>query len=130
SLKKVEEARAAARDAVAGPGASIPAPRPAADGPAPKIRTVTGKVKEGESLGGVLRREKLRPEDADAVLRALGATMDFKKEVRAKQKYVIRVDDGGRLVSFDLHVGPGTVVNVARDEAGNLVAPGGHPPQH
>src|SRR5262249_40422633 len=77
-----------------------PPPLPAA-APAPS-HTVTGKIRDGEGLGGVLRREKLRPDDTDAALRALGPVMDFKKDIKTGQKYVLQLDDGGRLVKLEL----------------------------
>ena len=69
---------------------------------AQKPRVITGKVRDGESLGGVLRREKLRPDDTDATLRALGPVMDFRKEIQSGQKYSIQLDDAGRLTKLEL----------------------------
>ncbi|HKA86620.1 MAG TPA: hypothetical protein VKE22_03105 [Haliangiales bacterium] len=125
NLKKVRDA---AREAAAETGAAIPAPPPA---PAPaQKRTVTGKVRDGEGLGSVLRREKLRPEDSDAALRALGPVMDFKKEIKAGQKYVLELDDAGRLLRLELRASRETSFVVSRDAGGNLVARGDRPTQH
>jgi hypothetical protein len=127
SLKNV---RNAAREAVAAEGAAIPAPPVAAAAPAQKPRTVTGKIRDGEGLGGVLHREKLRPDDTDAALRALGPVMDFKKEIKPGQRYVLQLDDAGRLVKLELHGSREATFVVSRDAGGNLVARGDRSTQH
>ena len=125
SLKHVQQA---AREAVAEAGTTIPAP--AAPVVSQKPRSVTGKVRDGESLGGVLRREKLRPDDTDATLRALGPVMDFRKEIQSGQKYSIQLDDSGRLTKLELRTVKGPAYVVARDASGNLIAREGRTPQH
>jgi cell envelope opacity-associated protein A len=128
SLKHVQQA---ARDAVAEAGTTIPAPALPVASPAPqKPRSITGKVRDGESLGGVLRREKLRADDSDATLRALGPVMDFRKEIQSGQKYSIQLDDSGRLTRLELRTAKGPAYVVARDANGNLVAREGRTPQH
>jgi hypothetical protein len=128
SLKKVRDA---AREAAAETGTAIPAPAPVAPSvPAQKPHTVTGKIRDGEGLGGVLRREKLLPEDTDAALRALGPVMDFKKEIKTGQKYVLQLDDGGRLLKLELRASREASFVVSRDAGGNLVARGDRPTQH
>jgi len=128
SLKHVQQA---AREAVAEAGTTIPAPAMPIVPPAPqKPRVITGKIRDGESLGGVFRREKLRADDTDATLRALGPVMDFRKEIQSGQKYSIQLDDGGRLTKLELRAGKGGAYVVARDANGNLVAREGRSPQH
>ncbi len=128
SLKKVRDA---AREAAGETGAAIPAPAAASPPvPAQKPRTVTGKIRDGEGLGSVLRREKLRPEDTDAALRALGPVMDFKKEIKTGQKYVLELDEAGRLLKLELRSAREASFVVSRDAGGNLIARGDRPTQH
>jgi YD repeat-containing protein len=82
---------------------------------------VNGTVRAGESLGSILRREGLTPPESDEVIRALAPVMNFKKEIRAGQKYALRYDDQGRLVGFELRASPITVYEVAPGADGKLV---------
>ncbi len=83
-------------------------------------REVPGVVKEGESLGGILRREGLTPPETDEVIRALAPIMNFRKELRTGQKYVMRYDDLGRLIGFTLRVTPLDQYEVVRGPDGKL----------
>jgi hypothetical protein len=116
SLKQVSQAAQAAatthdqggRDLLPPPSVVAPMVAPAAKG-----RSKEGVLREHEGLGGALRREGLAQPDADAVLRALSPVMAFKREIRAGQRYAIKLGGDGRLEGFELHAGP-VVYGVAR----------------
>src|SRR5687767_4897248 len=106
----------------AGLGAGAAEEDKAAAEPAAAIagREVPGMVKDGESLGGILRREGLTPPETDEVIRALAPIMNFRKEIRTGQKYVMRYDDLGRLIGFTLRVTPLDQYEVTRGADGKL----------
>lgn len=83
-------------------------------------RWVEGEVKPGDSLGRVLRRAKLEPNEADAVLRALRDHMDFRK-IRPGQKYRVRFDPKNELMEFEFRISRTITVRAVRDKSGKLV---------
>lgn len=83
-------------------------------------RAVEGKVRKGDSLGGLLKREGLATADADQVIRALRPVLDF-KSIREGQVYVIRYDDDGKLESFELRATPVVLYRVERGSDDKLV---------
>ncbi len=89
--------------------------------PAPrKLERVKGVLRDGEGLGAALRREGLAVADADATLRALRPLLDFRRDLRAGQKYTLTRDEAGPLVTFELRAGA-TVYAVHRAPTGRLL---------
>ena len=62
-----------------------------------------GQVQKGDSLGRILTREKLGPEDRVGVIRALRKHMDFRK-IRAGQSYRVHHDDDGKVETFEFDI--------------------------
>lgn len=114
SLKQVSQAAQAATRAAAD---EKPVPVPPSKA---SVRRKDGSIHEREGLGAALRREGLLLADANAVLRALQPIMDFKKELRAGQRYVLRLAGDGRLDGFELRAAPGLVYSVGWED-GKLV---------
>ena len=127
SLKQVQMAAQQVPDEASAPTSQPVIPMP----PIPSMhapRPREGAVREREGLGAVLRREGLSPADTDGVLRALQPVMNFKKDIRAGQKYVLRFDGDGKLSSMELKGGPGTTYRVGRSSDGRFVAQASTPP--
>jgi hypothetical protein len=116
SLKQVSQAAQAAATTHDAGGRDLTPPTPTVPvvAPAAKASRRDGVVREHEGLSGVLRREGLAPADADAVLRALQPVLSFKRDIRAGQKYAIRLGGDGRLEGFELRAGAGVVYTVGR----------------
>jgi hypothetical protein len=115
SLKVVQQAAQAA--------STRAAEKPREPTPLPPSVTLTrreGALKEREGLGSALRREGLAAGDVDDALRALRPLLDFKRDLRAGQKYTLRVAPGGRLATFELRAGT-TVYVVSRAPDGRLL---------
>ena len=88
--------------------------------PEPRDRWVDGTVKSGDSLGRILRREKLTPPEADEVIRALRDHMDFRK-IRPGQDYRIRFDPDGKLMEFEFQISRTQTVRAVRNDEGDLI---------
>ncbi len=71
--------------------------------PAKSSQWREAKVKKGDSLGQILRREGLQSRDADALIRSLNGHLDFKL-IRAGQQYRIRESAGGEVDAFEFEV--------------------------
>lgn len=82
-------------------------------------RLVSGEVLDGDSLGGILRREGLTPPEADAVIRALSPHMDLRK-IRPGQTYRLQLDGGGVLQAFEFDVSQVEMVRVSRQADGSM----------
>lgn len=102
------------------PGAPATATNDADEGPNAG-RTVQGKIKDGDSMGRVLERERLSSADQKDVLHALKGVLDT-KTIRPGQQYTIRFDDDGKLESFELRVSPVLLYRVERGADEKLVA--------
>lgn len=83
-------------------------------------RWVEGAVKDGDSLGRILRREGLAPPEADEVIRAIGEHMDL-RSIRPGQDYRVRFDGAGNLLQFDFVVSKKLTVRARRAPDGVLV---------
>jgi len=80
----------------------------------------TGKVKRGDSLGRILKRERFEKDARDALLKALKPHMDF-KSIRAGQTYRLRWENGA-LLGFEYHFSKLKKLVVRRNAKGKLVA--------
>jgi murein DD-endopeptidase MepM/ murein hydrolase activator NlpD len=109
-----------AKPAAHGADAAPPAAGDQDDGPNAG-RAVQGKIKENDSLGKVLERERLSQADQKDVLHALKGVLDL-RTIRPGQSYTIRFDDDGKLESFELRVSPVLLYRVERGADEKLVA--------
>jgi murein DD-endopeptidase MepM/ murein hydrolase activator NlpD len=98
-------------------------PRPADESegsPDEAGRWVEGEVASGDSLIKILRREGLTQQEADELIRALGAQPEI-KTIREGQTYRIRFDDAGKLMEFEFQVSRVTQIRASRGADGRLV---------
>jgi murein DD-endopeptidase MepM/ murein hydrolase activator NlpD len=84
-------------------------------------RWVENAVLEGDSMGGILRREGFTPPEADELIRALQPVMDLRK-IRVGQSYRIQFDDRGAMQAFEFMVSRVLTVRAERGADGKLVA--------
>jgi hypothetical protein len=90
-------------------------------GPAVPARTVTGKIRNNDTLGRVLEHGGITASHADEVIRALSGTLDV-RAIRAGQTYRIEATDDGRVVRFELALSKTKRVDVVRQATGELAA--------
>lgn len=132
SIPEVRQAAMAAESAPASlgggddePGAEIP-PAPTGalpegdEAPSEQGAWVDGAVGKGDSLGRLLRRHGLDPQQIDEVVRTLRDHMDF-RSIRVGQEYRIHTRDDGAVEEFEFEVSKTEKVVARRDPAGQLV---------
>lgn len=81
-----------------------------------------GKVARGDSLKKILQREGLEPPEVAEVLSALREGGFEVNSIREGQSYVVRFDDQGRLVGFELRISAVVVYVVERGDDDHLSA--------
>lgn len=87
---------------------------------APASPPIKGTVARSDTLGRLLKREGLRAEEADEVIRALSGVLDF-RTIRAGEHFEIQRGADGRVERFELEVSKSHHVRAVRQPTGALV---------
>jgi murein DD-endopeptidase MepM/ murein hydrolase activator NlpD len=90
------------------------------EGPAAAPSVLDGVVEKGDSLGKILKRAGLGAAEADELIRALSAVLDF-RAIRAGQTFRIERGPDGQVDVFELELSKVQVVRAIRNPAGELI---------